>query len=338
MSKQEENRLFEYIGDPDQLMTLHEATLSGGFQDGVRIIEISNGGHLSASILPDRCMDLYQVRYKGQNLGYIAPCGIVGPQYYDRSGTQWLRGFFVGLMTTCGLQHIGGPVTVDGEERGLHGRISYAPAENVKYERRLDSGAPSLVLEGTMREARLFGENLRLSRRLEFEYTNDCIVLTDTITNCGFGDRQFLYALHLNYGFPLLEEGAEMIIDSSEVIPRDGEAAKHLDSWQEISAPNYPYPERCYFHKLNERTNDLSGYTLFNRKRGIGVRADFDTGELPYFCQWKMLGKGEYVMGLEPMNAFLDGPKIGEPGCGAPSLPPGASKTYRIKLSFIDKL
>jgi hypothetical protein len=51
-----------------------------------------------------------------------------------------------------------------------------------------------------------------------------------------------------------------------------------------------------------------------------------------------MLGKGEYVMGLEPMNIFLDGPKIGEEGCIAPVLGPGESKTYRIRIDFIDQL
>ena len=82
----------EHIGDLNQLMTLQEATLNGGFQDGVRIMQVENGGNLSVSVLPDRCMDLYQVRYKGKNLNYLAPCGIVAPSYY---GEGYLpRAFF----------------------------------------------------------------------------------------------------------------------------------------------------------------------------------------------------------------------------------------------------
>ena len=51
-----------------------------------------------------------------------------------------------------------------------------------------------------------------------------------------------------------------------------------------------------------------------------------------------MLGKGEYVMGLEPMNVFLDGPKVGQKGCAAPILGPGESKVYKVRLNFIDSL
>lgn len=329
----------EYIGDLDQLISLKEGVLTGGFQEGVRVMEVHNGGNLSATVLPGRCMDLYQVRYKGKNMNYLAPCGIVAPEYYDAQGTRWLRNFFVGMLTTCGLQHFGNPrIKPDGEELGLHGRIGNTPAENVKYERGVEGEVPTLTLEGTMREARIFGENLTLHRELKFQYEEDSILLTDTVTNHGFGDRQFVYALHLNYGYPLLEEGTKLILDSLETVPREENAAKYLDTWQKVEAPSYPYPERCYFHKLAKDSEGLSQYTLFNEKRGLGVRVQYNGNDLPFFCQWKMLGKGEYVMGLEPMNVFLDGPKVDEEGCAAPILGPGESKVYQAKLTFMDKL
>jgi hypothetical protein len=328
----------EYIGDLNQLMTFREGVLTGGFQDGVHALEIGNGGNLSATVLPSRCMDIFQVRYKGKNLNYLAPCGIVAPEYYDAQGTGWLRNFFVGMLTTCGLQHFGNPMVKDGEELGLHGRIANTPAENVKYERGVRGETPTLLVEGTMREARIFGENLTLHRTLEFEYETDRIVLTDTITNHGFGSRQVLYALHLNYGYPLLEEGCKLILDSLETVPREENAAKHLSTWQQVEEPQYPYPERCYFHKLKRDKDGMAGYTIFNEKRKIGVTARYNGTDLPFFCQWKMLGKGEYVMGLEPMNVFLDGPKAGQEGCQAPILAPGESKTYQVTLNFIDRL
>lgn len=328
----------EHIGDLDQLMSLREGVLTGGFQEGVRVMEVHNGGNLSATVLPGRCMDLYQVRYKGKNMSYIAPCGIVGPEYYDAQGTRWLRSFFVGLLTTCGLQHFGNPQVINGEELGLHGRISSTPAENVLYKRGVNGETPTITLEGTMREARIFGENLTLHRKLEFAYEDDSILLTDTVTNHGFGDRQFVYALHLNYGYPLLEAGTELILDTLETTPREENAAKHLDSWRQVDPPEYPYPERCYFHKLRQDAGGKTGYTLFNRSRSIGVSVEYDGNDLPYFCQWKMLGKGEYVLGLEPMNVFLDGPKIGQEGCTAPVLSPGGQKEYKVRLRFIDHL
>lgn len=327
-----------YIGDLDQLVSLRESVLTGGFQDGVRAMEINNGGNLSAIVLPGRCMDIYQVRYKGKNMNYLAPCGIVAPEYYDAQGTRWLRSFFVGMLTTCGLQHFGSPMVRDGEELGLHGRIANAPAENVKYKRGVNDENPTLTVEGVMREARIFGENITLYRTLAFEYEQDSIVLTDTVTNHGFGDRQFVYALHLNYGYPLLEEGCRLLLDSKKVTPREAHAAKYLSSWQQIEAPQYPYPERCYFHEVKRNEACMAQYTLFNEKRGIGINVQYSGKDLPFFCEWKMLGKGEYVMGLEPMNVFLDGPKVGQEGCEAPVLGPGETKTYEVTLRFIDRI
>ncbi len=329
----------EYIGDENQLMPFQIGKLTGGFREGVSFAEISNGGNLSVTVLPDRCMDIYQVRYKGKNMNYLAPCGIVAPEYYDAQGYRWLRSFFVGMLTTLGLQHIGKPfVKADGEELGLHGRIDHTPAEHVRYTRGIEEERPMLLLEGRMREARLFGENLTLNRSLKFKYEEDCIWLTDTVTNHGFGNRQFMYGLHLNYGYPLLEEGTKLILESQKVTPREENAARYVDTWQQVESPQYPYQERCYFHELEADKNGISQYTLFNEKRKIGVNVQYKKEDLPFFCQWKMLGKGEYVMGLEPTNVFMDGPKIGEPGCTAPVLGPGESKKYTVKISFIDQI
>ena len=68
-----EQNLFAYIGEPDQLMSVRDARLLDGRQDGVRMIQVDNGGALECTLLPGRAMDLYQVRYKGANLNYIAP-------------------------------------------------------------------------------------------------------------------------------------------------------------------------------------------------------------------------------------------------------------------------
>lgn len=68
------------------------------------------------------------------------------------------------------------------------------------------------------------------------------------------------------------------------------------------------------------------------------MNVKYNGDSLRYFCQWKMLCSGEYVLGMEPMNAFLDGPKIGQEGCQAPILSPGESKTYTVRFTCIDKL
>ena len=55
-----------------------------------------------------------------------AKTGDVGPAFYEPAGSDWMRGSFMGLLTTCGLTFVGHP-EVDPEEEntelGLHGRL-----------------------------------------------------------------------------------------------------------------------------------------------------------------------------------------------------------------------
>lgn len=332
-----EFKMNPYIGNENQLISCEHSVLKGGLQEGVESIHIHNGGHLSSVILPDRGMDIYQIRYKGKNINYLAPNGIVSSKYYDSDGIQFLRNFYVGFMTTCGLRNIGKPVDFEDDKRGLHGRISNTPAENVLIERRVADNNPTLSIEGTMREARLFGENLRLNRKYLFVYEKDQIEITDTISNYGFGEEPYMYGLHINFGYPLLEPSSKIIFNTKSTDPRDEHAAQFIDTWNQIEEPDYPYQERCYFHDLVSDSNDQNEYVVFNPNLNIGVRVQFKKSNFPYFTQWKMLGKGEYVLGLEPMNSYLDGPKIGEPGCKAPVLKPGKSEKIVYTFSFLDE-
>ncbi len=51
----------------------------------------------------------------------------------------------------------------------------------------------------------------------------------------------------------------------------------------------------------------MSKVALVNAELGWGIYEKFDTMQLPNFIQWKNLGAGEYVMGLEVSNSFPDG-------------------------------
>jgi hypothetical protein len=51
--------------------------------------------------------------------------------------------------------------------------------------------------------------------------------------------------------------------------------------------------------------SDSKGKTqvcLFNKQIGVSLVIKFDTEQLPYLTEWKMMGMGDYVLGLEPCN------------------------------------
>lgn len=326
----------EYIGDLSQLISVRESRLIGGRQEGVHAVDISNGAGLEVTILPDRCMDFSQIRFKGHNINYIGPCGIAAPQYYNDIGNRFLRNFHVGFLTTCGLQNIGSPDVYQGKEYGMHGRLSNTPSEQFRWDYEITDGSPSVVLSGKMREAVLFGENLSLSRKITVPYGKNYILLEDTVTNHGFQEIPFMLLYHFNFGYPLLDEQTELSLDSEQVKPRNEHAAEHVQDWRKIESPQNSFEEMCYYHTLKKDENGFASYSLYQPKLDIGVKVKFDAEKLDNFCQWKMFGKGEYVMGLEPMNSLLDGHEQAVEQNRLKTIRSQQSITYQFQITFFD--
>lgn len=150
----------EYIGNNSQLFDVRQYTLTDGKANGTRAISVWNGGGLSFTVLPDRCLDIAEVRYCGNNMSYITPSGIVAPQFFDPDGISWLRSFGGGFLTTCGLENIG---VADGTpDLTMHGRIGNTPCENLCVDP--DDDGLGVTIKGTAREAVLFGCKLTLRR------------------------------------------------------------------------------------------------------------------------------------------------------------------------------
>lgn len=74
-------------------------------------------------------------KYLCKPISWISKCGIVSPYFYKKEGSDFLRTFTGGLLTTCGLTQAGTPCIDNGiiieEKLGLHGRISHIPAEKI---------------------------------------------------------------------------------------------------------------------------------------------------------------------------------------------------------------
>ena len=121
----------KYIGHEQQLYGVREMRLVGGKADGMRILSVKNGMGLEFEISLDRCGDISRLSFKGDNMGYFAPCGYVSPKYYDSVGNGFLKSFTAGFFTTCGLTSVGTPCEDNGEVLPLHGTISNTPCENL---------------------------------------------------------------------------------------------------------------------------------------------------------------------------------------------------------------
>ena len=62
------------------------------------------------------------------------------------------------------------------------------------------------------------------------------------------------------------------------------------------------------------------------------MRIRFNKNELPYFIQWRMLGEREYVTGLEPANAPIEGRAAARAEGALPFLEPGEKRTFHLEI------
>ena len=195
------------VGDVAQVAGARPSVLADGKADGVKAIEVYTGGGFAFTVLPGRGMDIPFASQRGHSLSFFSGTGITHPGYYEEPGLGWLRSFYAGLLTTCGIANAGAPSTDRGRAFGLHGRYSNAAAEDVCVSQGWEGDEYLIRLSGRVREASAMNEHLVLSRTIETRLGARGFRLHDVIENRGFEEQPLMLLYHFNYGFPLLAPG-----------------------------------------------------------------------------------------------------------------------------------
>ena len=330
--------LRKYAADSEQLARCRLSSLEDGNGRGMRIIDVNNGSGLSFTIVPDRGMDIVETYFKGIPIAFRAPAGYVNGAKFESKGFGWLRSWAGGMITTCGLRNVGPPGTdlnaVLDPEWGLHGRIGHQSAENLCTRQFWLDDKFILKATGTMREAALFSENLRMEREISTALGDNTISLTDKITNEGASSELIQILYHCNFGYPAISPGATLEAVPHELIPRDEEAVKGADKWHLIDEPALGAAEQCFLHKILATEDNFASIKLINPAIGLQAQLSWDTSTLPQMMQWKMQGNGTYALGLEPTNCSVAGRKSDIKNNKAQFVEPGQETIFKIKLSF----
>lgn len=328
------------VGRLNQIAGITALELVDGRSRGVRAFDVSTGNGLAFTAIADRALDVAAVSYEGIALSWFSRNGILAPAYDEPQGDGFLRSFFGGLFTTCGLTNFG----PSGSDRwgtfGLHGRIDGTPAEDVMHEIRWDGDECTLEIRGTVRQTCVFGENLRLERCLRTTLGGDYLEVHDVVTNEGGSRVPHMMLYHCNGGFPLLDEASELYVSQSSMRPRDEVAKKGLAAWNQGGQPAADFAEQVYIHEPVACRDGRAAAVLQNKKlrdgRGLALAIRFDPAQLPALFTWRMLGYGTYVMGIEPANCpTIEGRmKAAELGT-LPFLEPGESRRYDLEFRVL---
>ncbi|HEX2908918.1 MAG TPA: aldose 1-epimerase family protein [Phototrophicaceae bacterium] len=323
--------------DMRQFIQFQRTTLPSG----MRVVEAHNSSGLTFTVMLDRGLDIWQAHYKGIPLTWISQ----GSPHLPDFGQNFLQQFNGGLLTTCGLTHVGPPEHDDqtGEFRDLHGRYSRQRAENVQIlpvwmkDKNNDKEYYTLELSGLVAESTLFKEQLRLERTYFMTMGRPEIDIFDKVTNVGDTPAPLMLLYHFNLGFPLVSKGAKLYTPNQAVYPRTDVARSGLSTWADYDEATPCYEEQVFFHHVKTARNSThSEVALLHEDFGLSL--SWDTPMMPYFTQWKNTRQGVYVSGIEPGNCIPEGQMAARQQGRLVYIEPGRDHAHRFhsRLTILD--
>lgn len=333
----DQKQILKHVGHMDQLAGIKAIQGEDGRERGNHMLMVWTGSGLAFHVLADRGLDISSCRYRDIPLAWMSSVGVTHPAYYEPEGLGWLRTFAGGFLTTCGLDQFGAPSAEGDEAYGLHGRVSNLPAEHVQSRCHWIDGRYELEISGEVRQTRVFGENLVLRRRIATQMGSKGIRIEDQVTNEGFDHQPHMILYHFNLGFPLISPDTQLLLEVAKTIPRDPAAQVGLDSWSELQSPTHGYQEQVFRHEPIADDQGFVHVEVHNPRLGLCVRFSYERESLPYLFQWKMMGEGTYVLGIEPANCgVLGGRSIAREQGELSELEPGESRHYALTIEVVD--
>ncbi|HIJ65540.1 MAG TPA: aldose 1-epimerase family protein [Candidatus Hydrogenedentes bacterium] len=328
------------VGSMDQIAGIRVVQLDEANERPTRAALFHTGSGLEFTVLLDRCLDIAAASFQGKAMGWRSTTGDVAPQYYEPEGLRWLRSFYGGPLTTCGLTHVGAP---SPEEpllvNGLHGRIANIPARNIKVAQEWQGDDYVLSITGTMRETTVFGENLTLTRTVSTKLGERRLWVRDVLKNEGFKETPYQILYHWNIGWPSVDDGSRLLAASRFVAPRDAEAVADKENYNNFHAPTHGYKEKVYYHDMVPEPDGTVTVAIINNGfdagNGFGVYLKYNKNELPRFSQWKQMGEQDYVVGFEPANCSVEGRQVDAALGLLHVLAPGEIKTFHFEFGPI---
>ncbi|MFJ6852879.1 aldose 1-epimerase family protein [Streptomyces sp. NPDC091271] len=330
-------------GDLSAAGGVRSVVLDDGSERGIRTLEFRTGAGLSFDVLVDRAMDLGGAEFEGRGFGWRSATGFRHPglhEYRDDDGLSMMRSFS-GLLLTAGLDHTLFGAEVDASQyrypprrtvsHGLHGRVANLPARLTGYgEQWQDDGRCVLWAEGEVRQAAIFGEHLRLTRRIEADLGGTEIRLTDRVRNAGFDatPHMYLYLYHINIGWPFLDEGARYEMPVRRTLWQSDSVAEQGVSNTSMPGPRTGFVEQVYEHELEPDADGRVRPRLVNERLGVYFELEYDAAQFPAFFQWLHLREGAYAVGFEPSTHHVEGETAARENGSMTFLAPGEERTY----------
>lgn len=330
------------LSNAAQLGGIETSIIDNGLGRGTRIAWINTGTGLRYKVVIDRAMDIADAFYNQHSLAWLSHAGVMPPQPFSGKGIDWIRTFGGGLITTCGLSHVGGPESDVYGERGLHGLVSNIPAE-IESIIQPDpvAGKMEMSITGIIKQTQVFGPILELRRTISGTLGEAKIRIHDEVINRANTTTPHMMLYHCNLGWPLVDEGAEIVWQGAWK-SRDGDPNNPIfregNDFKTCPAPLEAHNgggEEAAFIDIDADAAGRCHCGIRNASLGIELAIRFHKNQLPWMTNWQHWGKGEYVTGIEPGT----NPPIGQATARAQNtliqLAPAERRTYDLEIEVL---
>jgi hypothetical protein len=335
------------VGARQQLYGVDLMEYADGAARGVRLLRFRSGAGLAFAVLVDRSFDIGELEFRGVPLSWASGSGFRSPDLHnasDEQGSGFLRSFS-GFLCTCGFDHIRQPERGSAVHFGipartaidypLHGRGAFQPGQLVGYGERWDGDDCTLWCEGRVVQAAVNGEYLVLSRRIETRVGGATLTISDEVVNQGFAPTPHMLLYHVNFGWPLLDEGARFRAPIGAT-----RAANHPRAEQQVgcftqAGPQPQFRQQLFDHDVVADQGGRVGVALINDRLGLGVAIDYDARALPCLQQLQAFAEGRYFFAVEPATARWGTRAAAEERGEVPVLAHGETRRYETTISVL---
>ena len=323
------DELLKKTGNIDQLCGIRECVLLHGSAEGTKIARCHNAAGLDFTVIPDRCMDIYDFSYRGVNLAFHSKNGLVSPLRFSPKNDEFPEQWPGGFLCTCGLENVNLHNESRGEAFPTHGRIGAVPTAQFLTETGWEGDRYRLRMKGEMHETCMLKRHLSLVRTIETGMCERSVRITDRITNMNSVPEPVMLLYHFNFGYPLIGEGARAITEGVSLEPLNSQSS-------DPAIMTEPERENKVQSFLGTCKDKKAAAFLVNEKLKLGICLEYETEYLPYLVEWKHLLPGDNVLAFEPTNVPAMNRETAEKEGKLVMLPPFEQITTSFALRVLD--
>lgn len=341
-----QDALLRRVGHVSQVGGVMLLEQADGAARGVRQLEFRTGTGFHFKVALERGMDVGYCEHQGRSLAWIPATMMPAPWYFEaQDAFGWLRTALGGMNNSCGMVHIGNPETADvsryhfparaTETYGVHDRMAMLPAQLIHYGERWEGDDCILEATGRIVQAQAYGENLVLTRRYMARLGESRLYMRDEIVNAGWLPAEHMLLYHINAGFPVVDDGSELIapVLRPPSIP-DGLPQGDASAYRSFVGPQKDWQLQGFELEMGCEADGSVPVGIVNRD-SFGMYVVYNQRQFPQYLEWRMMGEGQYAVGIEPCtNTF--GRSIARERGQLITLQPGESRMYELELGVLD--